>query len=53
MYAIEVRLTDTEWRRMQARYKTKEAARSWLGFVKSAWHVRHARVVCVSEGGGK
>lgn len=48
-YAIEVQITETEWRRMAARYATKAVARSWIGFVKSAWHARHARVVEVKE----
>lgn len=43
-FAIEVE-THRGWVRMQSRYKTKECARSWLSFVKKAWHSRRARVI--------
>ncbi len=46
-WMIEVRLTDTKWRRVGTPYRERATARSWLSFVKSAWHVRHARTVLV------
>ena len=48
VWAIEV-FDGVEWRRMQAKYRTRRAARGWLTFAKNAWHARHGRTVAIAS----
>ena len=47
VYVIEIQVGDHEWKRVGRYYRKRETARSWLTFVKRAWHVYRARVVKV------
>jgi hypothetical protein len=44
VYAIEVNHPLRGWVRMQQRYREKATAKSWLRFVKKAWHGLPVRI---------
>lgn len=48
-YIIEIKIGPDEWKRVGKWYRRKEVARSWLSFVKAAWHAKHARVAEVKR----
>jgi hypothetical protein len=40
---------DGKWVTMQPRYRERATARSWLGFVKAAWHGSPTRTIRESK----
>jgi hypothetical protein len=49
-YAVEVEHPLKGWVRLQTRYSTKTAARSWYKFIRAAWHGLPLRTVKVARG---
>jgi hypothetical protein len=49
MFAIEVNHPFKGWLRLKGRYSTKECAKGWLPFVRSAWNGCHLRIVECKE----
>lgn len=48
-WVIEVE-TPWGWKKVGHLYRERAAARSWISFVKAAWHAKHARTVRVKLG---
>ena len=48
LYVIEIEIGNNVWKRVGRYYRKRETARSWVTFVKKAWHVYRARVVKVT-----
>lgn len=47
-YFTMVQMPTGEWRRVGKPFHTKEAAKDWLPFVKSAWHGMPTRVQSIA-----
>jgi hypothetical protein len=43
-YMIEIEVEPGVWKRVGRPYRLAKTARSWLSFVRSAWHAKYARV---------
>lgn len=48
IYLIMIERAAGVWVRTGKPYRTKEVAKSWLSFVKSAWHAKRGKVVEVT-----
>lgn len=44
-FNIEIAIGDNTWKKIGPSYATRKCARSWVPFVKAAWHAKRARVV--------
>ena len=45
MYVIVIETDDGVWKQIGKPYQSQECARSWVSFVRAAWHAKRAKVI--------